>query len=256
MTASHEAVTVEQFTKQAEPFAALHTLRTDAEIIRLICEAARPQPGAAVLDVACGPGLVACALARVARHVTGLDLTPAMIEQAAARQRAAGLGNLTWVVGDAVPLPFPDGAFTAVVTRYSFHHLLDPRAALAEMARVCRPGGRVTVADVFTRSAEQAAAYDRLERWRDPSHTHALRLDELDGLFAAAGLADVRKVFYRYEVQVEELLARSFPVPGGAEEFRRAVEGDIGQDLLGIGATRRDGALRFAFPVVIISGVR
>ena len=66
----------------------------------------------------------------------------------------------------------------------------------------------------------------------------------------------VRRAFYRYEVRVEELLARSFPVPGGADNFRRVVEGDIGRDALGIGAARRNGDLTFAFPIVIASGVR
>ena len=54
-----------------------------------------------------------------------------MIAQAQARQDAEGLTNLTWLVGDAVPLPFPDNVFSVVVTRYSFHHLLDPNAVLA-----------------------------------------------------------------------------------------------------------------------------
>src|SRR4029077_9768027 len=97
-----------------------------------------------------GPRRVACSVAEVARHVTGLDLTPAMIEQAQARQRSKGLTNLTWLVGDAVPLPFPDASFSVVSTRYSFHHFLDPEAVLAEMVRVCSPGGRVAVIDVFT----------------------------------------------------------------------------------------------------------
>jgi ubiquinone/menaquinone biosynthesis C-methylase UbiE len=113
-------------------------------------------PEDTVLDVACGPGLVACTLAEVAQHVTGIDLTPAMIEQAQARQKAKGLMNLTWLVGDAVPLPFPETAFSVVVTRYSFHHFLDPKAVLAEMVRVCSPAGRVAVIDVFTSSPEQA----------------------------------------------------------------------------------------------------
>ena len=101
MTARHDAVTVEQFTKQAEPFAALHTLRTDAEIIRLMCEAAEVRPGAAVLDVACGPGLVALALAESAGHVTGLDLTPAMLDKARELQQGEGRANLSWVLGRA-----------------------------------------------------------------------------------------------------------------------------------------------------------
>ena len=68
--------------------------------------------------MACGPGLVACEVARVARHVTGVDLTRAMIEQAEARQSSLGLTNLTWAVGDAQPLAFPDASFSRVITRY------------------------------------------------------------------------------------------------------------------------------------------
>jgi ubiquinone/menaquinone biosynthesis C-methylase UbiE len=241
---------LDQFTRQAVPFSEIHA-RDDAEVHRLLIDTAGIGPDDEVLDVACGPGLVACAVAKVARHVTGIDLTPAMLEQARSRQQSLWLTNLTWVVGDAQPLPFPDASYSRVITRYSFHHLTDPAGAFAEMVRVCRPGGRVTVADVYTTSTEQAAAYDRLERWRDPSHTHALQLGELEALFAS--LKDVRRAFYRYPVKVEELLARSFPEPGGADAFRRAVEADVGVDRLGIGAIR-EGGLGFAFPVVVASG--
>ena len=121
------------------------------------------------------------------------------------------------------------------------------------MVRVCRPGGRVTVCDVFTTSPEQGEAYDRLERYRDPSHTRALQLAELEALFS--GLRDVRREFYRYPVEVEDLLARAFPEPGGAEAFRRTIDADVGVNRLGIDATR-EGGLRFAFPVAILSGVK
>jgi ubiquinone/menaquinone biosynthesis C-methylase UbiE len=144
---------LDQFTKQAVPFAEMPA-HSNEESVRLLIDMAKIGREDIVLDVACGPGLVACPLAEVARHVTGLDLTPAMIEQAQSRQRSEGLTNLAWVVGDAVPLPFPDAAFSAVVTRYSFHHFLDPEAVLAEMVRVCRPAGRVAVIDVFTSSPE------------------------------------------------------------------------------------------------------
>ena len=56
-----------------------------------------------------------------------------------------GLSNLTWKVGDILPLPFVDEPFSLVLSRYSFHHFLDPKAVLSEMIRVCRPGGRVMV---------------------------------------------------------------------------------------------------------------
>jgi len=243
---------LDQFTRQAVPFSEMHA-RDDAGIHRLLIETADIGPEDEVLDVACGPGLVACEVAKVARHVTGVDLTRAMIEQAEARQSSLGLTNLTWAVGDAHPLAFPDASFSRVVTRYSFHHFAEPAAVCAEMLRVCRGGGRVTVCDVFTTSPEQGEAYDRLERHRDPSHTRALQMAELDSLFA--GLKDVRRAFYKYPVTVDDLLSRSFPDPGGAEAFRRTVESDVGVNRLGIDATR-EGGLGFAFPVVIVSGVK
>lgn len=243
---------LDQFTRQAVPFSQMHA-RDDNEIHQLLIRTAGITADDEVLDVACGPGLVACEVARIARHVTGIGLTPAMIEQARGRQQALGLANLAWVQGDAQPLPFPDATFSRVVTRYSFHHFTDTKGVFAEMVRVCKPGGRVTACDVFTISEEQAELYDRLEQYRDPSHTHALQRIELDALFA--GLKDVRREFYRYPVKVDELLSRSFPGPGGAEAFREMVAADVGVDRVGIAATN-DGGLSFSFPVVIVSGVK
>jgi ubiquinone/menaquinone biosynthesis C-methylase UbiE len=153
----HDAVIIDQFTRQAEPFARMHTAATDADILRLMRDAARVRPGARVLDVACGPGLVALHLAETAGHVTGLDLTPAMLDKARELQRLRGRDNLSWDLGQADALPYPGTSFDVVVTRFSFHHLTDPRKALAEMVRTCRPGGRVVVCDVYTTSPEQAA---------------------------------------------------------------------------------------------------
>jgi predicted N-acetyltransferase YhbS/ubiquinone/menaquinone biosynthesis C-methylase UbiE len=244
---------LDQFTRQAIPFAQMPAHSND-EANRLLIDLAGVGPDDTVLDVACGPGLVACALAEVARQVTGIDLTPAMIDQARARQRSKGLTNVAWVVGDAVPLPFPDDAFSVVVTRYSLHHFLEPRAVLAEMARVCAPGGRVAVIDVFTSSPEQADAYNRVEKLRDPSHVRALALEELTGLCRDAGLRDVRTAFYKLDVELEALLARSFPNPGDADRIRQIFADDLGVNRLGLGAARRDGAIHFAFPIVVLVG--
>ena len=65
----------------------------------------------------------------------------------------------------------------------------------------------------------------------------------------------MRREFYRYPVEVEDLLSRAFPEPGGAEAFRRTIDADVGVNRLGIDATR-EGGLRFAFPVVILSGAK
>ena len=104
-------------------------------------------------------------------------------------------------IADVLPLPFPAASFSLVFTRYSFHHFLDPKAVLAEMVRVCSPGGRVVVVDVFMSSPEQAEAYNHMEKLRDPSHMRALALEELIGLFAEAGFRDVKQHFYKHEVE-------------------------------------------------------
>src|SRR4029453_9168085 len=96
-----------------------------------------------VLDVACGPGLVVCAFAKVVRHATGIDITPAMLDPAGAYAAERGLTNVPWRQGDVLPLPWPDASFTVVTSRFAFHHFLDPLAVLHEMKRVATPGGGV-----------------------------------------------------------------------------------------------------------------
>src|SRR3954452_10544303 len=89
---------LDQFTRQAVPFAQMPA-HSNEESVKLLVDLARIGSEDTVLDVACGPGLIACSLAEMARHVTGIDLTPAMIEQARARQRSKGVRNVTWEIG-------------------------------------------------------------------------------------------------------------------------------------------------------------
>ncbi len=124
------------------------------------------------------------------------------------------------------------------------------------MVRVCRPGGRVAVVDVYVTSAEQAAAYDQVERLRDPSHVSALALDRLQGMFAEQRLADVRTIFYRLEMDLEELLASSCPQAGAQERIRAIFAADLAENRLGMNAQLVAGRIRFSFPVAIVRGVK
>jgi SAM-dependent methyltransferase len=190
----------------------------------------------------------------VARHVTGIDLAPAMIDQARALQCSLGLTNLTWQVGNVLPLPFSDASFSLVFTRYSFHHFLDPKAVLAEMVRVCCSGGRIVVVDVYTSNPEQAEAYNRTEKLRDPSHVRALAIEELTGMFAESGCQDVRTHFYKHEVQLKHVLQGSFPKPGDADRIRKMFADDLGVNRLGVSAHRRDDDIHYAYPIVALIG--
>src|SRR5689334_1355405 len=130
----------------------------DADAMELLLDAARLGPGDAVLDVACGPGIVVAALARRAGAVVGIDLTPEMLELARQRCAEQGLDNVRFDLGDVTELPYDDGRFSRVVCRYALHHLTDPGAVVAEMARVCAPGGRVVVVDIVVGDDTEAAA--------------------------------------------------------------------------------------------------
>ena len=102
MSASdHHATIVDQFTRQAVPFSSSPGIR-DEDALRLLVEASGAGPADTVLDVACGPGLVVAAFARVARHVTGIDL------HVDSGTKAAG-GMIRWAYDGGGTLPGPMG---------------------------------------------------------------------------------------------------------------------------------------------------
>jgi SAM-dependent methyltransferase len=116
------------------------------------------RPGDAVLDVGCGTGVMLPALAEAVGpdgSVTALDRSPAFLARAAKRLRDGGLDDrVTLVQGDALGLPFPDGTFRVTHAERVLMHLADPDAALREMTRVTRPGGRVVCSEVFANGVE------------------------------------------------------------------------------------------------------
>src|SRR5215471_13764385 len=128
-----------------------------------------------------------------------------MLDQARKTQQEQGLENLTWPLGDVSSLPFPNAHFSIVACRFVFHHLLEPLAVLKEMKRVCKPGGRIVVADMAP-SAGKADALNAMERLRDPSHVRSMPEAELVSLFAEAGLPAPRIGHYRLEGELEDLL--------------------------------------------------
>lgn len=248
----HLTKIIEQFSLQAIPFT---QMAAHLDSIQMLMEMAGVRPDDRVLDVACGPGLVACEFARHAAHVTGIDITEAMIEQARRRQQELKLENMAWQVGNALPLPFADASFSLVITRYSFHHFLEPERALAEMVRVCRPGGRVLVADVAVQP-EESAAYDQMEKMRDPSHTHALTELEFAELFSRSGLDACRRSAYPVHVALDEILEASFPDPGDKDRLRQMITDDIGVNALGINARREGGKVIYNFPIAVFVGCK
>lgn len=163
-----------------------------------VAAAAQLQPGQCVLDVACGTGVLSReAAARVGEQgsVVGLDANPGML--AVGRQRHPGI---TWQEGKAEALPFKDAAFDAVISQFGLMFFADPVAALSEMRRVLRPGGRLAVAvwDSLSHTPAYAAVVALLEQLAGPRAADALRApfalgsrEDLANLFSDADIAGV-----------------------------------------------------------------
>lgn len=115
-----------------------------ADAIEHAIVALEPQPGERVLDIATGTGWAARSIADRGATVTGIDLGPGVIEAAKALSTGA---DIDFRVGDAEALAFPDNHFDAVISTFGVMFARDPEAVAAELARVVRPGGRVSLAN-------------------------------------------------------------------------------------------------------------
>ena len=126
------------------------------------------RPGMSLLDVGCGPGTVTADLAALVApgRVVGLDAAEGVLDEARAHAAARGLTNVTFQAGDVYTLPFEGASFDVVHAHQLLQHLTDPVAALAEMRRVARPGGLVSVRESDYGGFAWYPESPGLEEWR------------------------------------------------------------------------------------------
>ena len=252
----------ERFTATAEVFSQNVRVTRKAEAERLserATEGLALQGEALAIDLACGPGTFTRPLAARVGRAIGADLTPAMVEKARAEAARDGIANIEFVCSDVYALPFAAGAAHIVTCGYAFHHMTDPERALAEMARVTRPGGRVAIIDIIVPEGFDPRHQNAIERERDPSHTDTLTVARFFELFHDAGLrvrsADVHENFHDFDYWMRN--AGSAPGDDIYSRTRRLMEKFMIGDVSGFRprVSGKDGAgLEFTHTVLLIVG--
>ncbi len=174
-----------QFGANAAAYATSSVHAKGQSLDRLV-ELVHPQPAWRVLDIATGAGHTALAMSRHVAHVVASDMIAEMLAETAKLATSRGLANVETAEADAERLPFADHSFDAVTCRLAAHHFPEPARFVAEAWRVLKPSGMLGLVDNTAPDsetmpglgpmeiAEAAAAYNRFEALRDPSHARAL----------------------------------------------------------------------------------
>lgn len=177
-----------QFGASSDAYAT-SDIHAKGESLAILLELVQPQPDWQAVDVATGAGHTALAFAPYVARVVATDLTAEMLAKTAELAAARGLTNVETRPADAEALPFDDASFDLVTCRLAFHHFPNPRRAIAEFARVLKPGGVLGFTDNIVVPEKQAAGYyNAYEKLRDPSHNWVYPLVRLQVMFEEAGL--------------------------------------------------------------------
>ena len=238
MSRKHKEVVQKQFTKTIEAYSK-YAVRDTAEVMAEKVEFTKAQPNDAILDVGCGPGAFALALAPRVRFALGVDLTLEMLRQARVFRMEKKVLNAAFACADAEQLPFAAAAFDLVTCQCAFHHIPKPELVLQEMVRVTKPEGRVLIIDTLAPESDaKFELHNRIEKLRDPSHARTLRLTKFLALFEAYGLEVARQALRRRQRSFNHWMLRAGLNPSHKRylETRKLLEDSVSGDLAGFSA--------------------
>jgi ubiquinone/menaquinone biosynthesis C-methylase UbiE len=234
------------FTGQSVGFSSAGDTYADAAELLWMLEDLPVSVDAHALDVACGTGEFARAIAPRVASVIGLDATPAMLEQGRRFIAQAGIGNISFQQGLVQEIPFADDRFDIVASRYAFHHFADPRPVISEMARVCKPGGHLIIVDIIVPETVTAVETNYYEWLCDPSHTRALHPGEFETCFRLFGLEVVSARTRALENEFIQWMDFSLTNSESRAEILRAAQAELDGGLkTGLSPYIRKGVLCF-----------
>ncbi len=215
------------FTGQSGGFSSDGDTYADSDELAWMLQDLPLSAEARVLDIATGTGEFARAMAPHVATVVGLDATDAMMEQGKRFIEQARIGNISFQKGVVQELPFEDGSFDIVSSRYAFHHFSDPRPVISEMVRVCKPGGHVIIVDIIVPDEATAVESNYYEWLCDQSHTRALDPGEFETYFRLFGLEVVSARTRVLENEFIEWMDFSLTEKAHREEILRAARAEL-----------------------------
>lgn len=235
-------------------------IHRDSPSIALLHDILADRATGSACDVACGAGHLALSFAGRAARIAGVDLSPRML--AAFRDLATTRGiEVETHCAAAEALPFPDGTFDVVASRLAPHHFVGIERAVAEMARVARPGGTVAVIDLEGDSDPEVDALNHaLEMLHDPTHVRSYTAARWHELFREAGLRDIRQHVALSEYPAGIPVARWCEITASGIDAERAIRERLGEcppdRLAALGIARRGAEFFLSIRTVLTVGSR
>jgi len=208
MERAHENLVEATFGPRARAYvdSAVHSRGADLDALEGIVRELKP---ARAIDVGCGGGHVSYLLARHAGRVTAADLSSEMLAAVAATAKERGLANLETAQTIAERLPFADGAFDFLATRYSAHHWRDFEGGIRQARRVLKTGGRAAFIDAYSTGVPLLDTHlQAVEVIRDPSHVRDYSAAEWMATLARSGFQALDYRTWRVRMDFPVWLAR------------------------------------------------
>ncbi|MCW2243493.1 class I SAM-dependent methyltransferase [Azospirillum canadense] len=206
---THHSVVADHYGPRAGDYvtSAVHAAGADLDQIEGLL---RGRLAARVLDLGCGGGHVSYRAAPHVAEVVAVDVTAEMLDSVTRTAAERGLTNIRTQQAPAERLPFPDGHFDVVLSRFSTHHWLDAEAGLREARRVLAPDGMAVFADVIAPAqALLDTHFQAVELLRDPSHVRNLSVAEWTAALARAGFAVTGLTTRRLRMEFASWTART-----------------------------------------------
>ncbi|MCY1424154.1 putative methyltransferase YcgJ [compost metagenome] len=226
----HEQVVQRQFGAQAAAYLS-SAVHAQGEEFAQLRERLSGTTAAKVLDLGCGAGHVSFNVAPLAGEVVAYDLSAEMLDVVAAAAAERGLDNIRTERGAAEQLPFADGEFDFVFSRYSAHHWRDVGQALREVRRVLKPGGVAAFIDVAAPGLPLLDTYlQTVEVLRDTSHVRDYSPSEWTRLLGEAGLAVTACQRQRLRLEFQSWVER-MRTPQVMRDAIRALQVSVGEEV-------------------------